>query len=90
MQKESDKNQKIIKTGNSAALTIPSNFFKALNLQIGDQVQTLLDYYEGSITYKFVDVRQLRLGEASLGEGKASLVDNCLEKGKKNVKNTKL
>ncbi|MEK7611090.1 MAG: AbrB/MazE/SpoVT family DNA-binding domain-containing protein [Patescibacteria group bacterium] len=84
MNKEAEaRTQKIIKTGNSAALTIPAGFIKALNLKVGDQVLTQLDFYEGSITYKFVDIRQLRF-------------DNPLErtsllvKDKKNGKNTRL
>lgn len=77
------RTQKIIKTGNSAALTIPAGFIKTLNLKVGDQAITRLDFYEGSITYKFVDIRQLRF-------------DNPLErtpllvKDKKSDKNTRL
>lgn len=53
--------QKIIRTGHSAALTIPAKFFKALNLRIGDHVATASDYMAGTLTYKFQEIRQLRL-----------------------------
>ncbi len=55
--------QKIIKTGNSAAVTIPAEMLKSLNLQIGDQVEAKMGFAEGSITYTFPEVRQLRLEE---------------------------
>lgn len=53
--------QKIIRTGHSAALTIPAKFFKDLNLRIGDRVATAPDYIAGTLTYKFQEIRQLRL-----------------------------
>lgn len=55
--------QKIIKTGNSAALTIPSELLKSLNLQIGDRAEAKMDFEKGSITYTFSEIRQLRLDE---------------------------
>lgn len=84
MNKEAKaRTQKIIKTGNSAALTIPVGFIKTLNLKIGDKAMTRLDFYEGSITYKFVDIRQLHFDNPL--EGPPPLV-----KDKKNGKNTRL
>lgn len=53
--------QKIIRTGHSAALTVPAEFFNALNLRIGDHAEMTADYITGAITYKFQEVRQLRL-----------------------------
>lgn len=61
--------QKIIRTGHSAALTIPAKFFKDLNLRIGDHAETISDYLEGSLTYKFQEVRQLRLGTPTASSG---------------------
>ena len=55
--------QKIIKTGNSAALTIPSELLKVLNLEIGDKAEAKMDFEKGSITYTFSEIRQLRLKE---------------------------
>jgi len=56
--------QKIIKTGNSAAVTIPSEMLKSLDLKIGDKAEAKMNFDEGSITYIFPEVRQLRLAEA--------------------------
>ncbi len=56
--------QKIIKTGNSAAVTVPSEMLKSLNLQIGDKAEAKINFAEGSITYIFPEIRQLRLEEA--------------------------
>jgi antitoxin component of MazEF toxin-antitoxin module len=55
--------QKIIKTGNSAAVTIPAEILKALNLQIGDRTEAKMSFADGSITYTFPEIRQLRLEE---------------------------
>ncbi len=57
------KSQKIIKTGNSAAVTIPSELLKSLNLQIGDRAEAKMDFEKGSVTYTFPNIRQLRLKE---------------------------
>jgi len=57
------KSQKIIKTGNSAAVTVPSEMLKSLNLQIGDKAEALMDLAKGAITYTFPEIRQLRLEE---------------------------
>jgi len=56
--------QKIIKTGNSAAVTIPAEMLKSLDLQIGDRANAKMNFAEGSITYVFPEIRQLRLEEA--------------------------
>ena len=57
------KSQKIIKTGNSAAVTIPSEMLKSLNLRIGDKAEARMNFTEGSVTYTFPEIRQLRLKE---------------------------
>jgi antitoxin component of MazEF toxin-antitoxin module len=56
--------QKIIKTGNSAAVTIPAEMLKALNLQIGDKTEAKMNFADGSISYSFPEIRQLRLEES--------------------------
>ena len=53
--------QKIIKTGNSAAVTIPVEFFDALSLRYGDRVEAKMNYQKGTITFKFLNGRQLPL-----------------------------
>lgn len=55
--------QKVIKTGNSAALTIPSEFVKDLGIRIGDPVKTILEKDKGRIIYHFSGVKQLPLSE---------------------------
>jgi len=67
MTQKSQKSQKIIKTGNSAAVTIPSEMLKSLNLRIGDKAETLMDLAKGAITYTFPEIRQLRLDELKRG-----------------------
>ena len=56
-------NQKVIKTGNSVALTIPAEFVKDLGIRVGDPVKTLLDKDKGKITYSFSGAKQLPLSE---------------------------
>ncbi|MEA2020270.1 MAG: AbrB/MazE/SpoVT family DNA-binding domain-containing protein [Patescibacteria group bacterium] len=58
--------QKIIKTGNSAAVTIPAEFLEALCLKIGDSAEAKVDFEQGTITYKFPDGRQLPLEGADV------------------------
>lgn len=53
--------QKIIRTGNSAAVTLPSELVKTLNLRIGDSVEVDINYVKGEITFKFPSARQLPL-----------------------------
>lgn len=53
--------QKIIKAGNSLAVTIPSQFVKKLGLKSGHQV-TVMPYFEkNQITYTFTNSSQLPL-----------------------------
>ncbi len=60
--------QKIIRTGNSAALTIPKDFFQQLGLKIGDAVEVEFDARHGRITYKFLSPRQLKLTRLNRSE----------------------
>ncbi len=61
--------QKIIKTGNSAAVTIPVEIFDALCLRYGDPAEATLDSEAGTITYRFPNGRQLPLSASeSAGE----------------------
>lgn len=56
--------EKIIKTGHSAAVTIPVEFMRALSLKIGDKVKALMNFENGTITYSFPENRQLKLKES--------------------------
>jgi antitoxin component of MazEF toxin-antitoxin module len=53
--------QKIIRTGNSAAVTLPAEFIKILNLRIGDPVEVAINHVKGEITFRFPSARQLPL-----------------------------
>lgn len=55
--------QKIIKTGNSVAVTIPAEMSRSLNLRVGDKAEAKMNFSEGSIVYSFPDIRQLRFEE---------------------------
>lgn len=56
--------QKIIRTGNSAAVTIPFEIMQSLNLKIGDEVKAKMDFERGALTFIFPEVRQLRLNQS--------------------------
>jgi antitoxin component of MazEF toxin-antitoxin module len=53
--------QKIFKTGNSLAVTVPSQFVQALGLHPGATVKTKLEISKLKITYEFSGTRQLPL-----------------------------
>ncbi len=53
--------QKIIRTGNSVAVTLPAELVKILNLRIGDPVEVTINYVRGEITFRFPSARQLPL-----------------------------
>lgn len=58
--------QKVIKTGNSTAVTIPSAFVKDLGIRIGDQVKVQVDPEKGRVIYLFSGVKQLPLSASFL------------------------
>lgn len=62
--------QKVIKTGNSAAVTIPAEFVKDLGVRIGDQVKVRLEKDKGKVIYTFSGAKQLSLGESFLRRAK--------------------
>lgn len=45
--------RKVIKTGNSLAITIPSKSIKDFNIREGDPVSIKINYSKASITYLF-------------------------------------
>lgn len=53
--------QKVIKTGHSAAVTIPSDFVRSMGIKIGDSVAIETRPETGKIIYKFKGARQLLL-----------------------------
>ena len=52
---------KIIKSGNSLALTLPAKLVKALGLKAGDPVNIVTPLDQSQITYQFIKPSQLSL-----------------------------
>jgi antitoxin component of MazEF toxin-antitoxin module len=58
-----DKIRKVIKTGNSLALTLPNKIIKSFDIKEGDLAQYKVNTSKTSITYTFTGhPRQLSLG----------------------------
>jgi len=55
--------QKIIKTGNSLVVVIPSNFVKSTGIKKGDVVNAKTNIAKCKITYTFSGYQQLSLEE---------------------------
>ncbi len=55
--------QKVIKTGNSLAVTIPSFFVKICGVKPSDEVRVKVETQKGKITYYFSTIKQLPLSE---------------------------
>ena len=53
--------QKVFKTGNSLAVTIPSDFAKSVGVRSGDQTKVRLEPDKGKVTYFFSGAKQLPL-----------------------------
>jgi len=62
--------QKIIKTGNSAAVTVPAAFVQTIGIKIGDQVKVRTDIKNRQVIYRFSGVQQLALNEGFLKSAK--------------------
>lgn len=54
-------NQKVFRTGNSLAVTIPSEFASTAGIQAGDEVNVKEDPSEAKITLQFSGTQQLPL-----------------------------
>jgi len=52
---------KVIKTGNSLAVTIPSEFSQSIGLKPGDEVSVSVDLSKAVLTYTFSNSSQLPL-----------------------------
>lgn len=55
------KDQKIIKSGNSLVVTLPSSLVKSLGLRAGDVVKVKVPLDQAQIVYRFDSPRQLSL-----------------------------
>lgn len=53
--------QKIIKAGNSLAITIPSRFVKAVGIKLGDDVDIAIDTDHATLKLHFQGIKQLSL-----------------------------
>lgn len=53
--------QKIIKTGNSLAVTIPSQFAKTVGIKAGQEVLVKIEPETGKVIYSFSGTKQLPL-----------------------------
>ena len=53
--------QKVIKSGNSLAITIPSHFVNTVGVKLGAEVEVTTSPEEGKITIHFSGVKQLSL-----------------------------
>ncbi len=62
--------QKIIKTGNSLAVTIPSRFAQSLGLKSGGDVEVEIEPETGQIVYTFSGTKQLPLSQGLLRKKK--------------------
>ncbi|MDP3954751.1 MAG: AbrB/MazE/SpoVT family DNA-binding domain-containing protein [bacterium] len=62
--------QKVIRTGNSVAVTLPSEFVKDLGIHVGDLVRVRIEKDKGKIIFSFTGVKQLPLDEKFLQKSK--------------------
>jgi len=46
--------RKVIKTGNSLAVTIPAEFIKALGVKVGDEAEFVVSEQHSKMTVKFL------------------------------------
>lgn len=62
--------QKVFKTGNSLAVTIPAGFISSVGVRSGDKVQVREEREKGRITYQFLGAQQLPLDEVFFSRAK--------------------
>lgn len=55
--------QKVIRTGNSLAVTIPSEFVRSIGIRASDTVKVEIEQDKGRITYHFSGAKQLPLSD---------------------------
>ncbi len=58
--------QIVFKTGNSLAVTVPSDFAKSLGIRPGDLVRVNCEDDKGKLTFVFSGAKQLPLSETFL------------------------
>lgn len=57
--------QKVLKVGNSLAVTLPSRVVKSLSIKAGDEIEAVQTETD-SITYRFINPQQLSLSQMKL------------------------
>ena len=55
--------QKVIRTGHSLAVTIPSGFVKSVGIRPGDSVKVMVEEDKGTMLCSFSGAKQLPLSE---------------------------
>lgn len=55
--------QKVIRTGNSLAVTIPADFVRSVGVRAGDTVRVNMEEDRGIVTYAFSGAKQLPLAD---------------------------
>lgn len=55
--------QKIIKTGNSLVVTVPSDFVKSVGIKASDEVKVKVSPEKAEVTYIFSGLKQLPLAK---------------------------
>lgn len=53
--------QKVMKTGNSIGVTIPSQFVKSVGVKVGDEVKVKTNLSSGQVIYTFKGAKQLSI-----------------------------
>jgi len=56
--------QKVIKTGNSLAVTIPNKFVRTMAIKQGDEVRVEKRPDRGTLTYSFAGAHQLAISDS--------------------------
>jgi antitoxin component of MazEF toxin-antitoxin module len=62
--------QKIIRTGNSLAVTIPADFARAVGIKAGQEVLAKSKPENGQMVYTFFGAKQLPLSKSFIKRGK--------------------
>ena len=58
--------QKVIKAGNSTAVTVPAEFVNKVGIKIGDVVDVKTKIETGKVIYTFSGIRQLAIKQSLL------------------------
>ena len=63
--------QKVLRTGNSTAVTVPAKFVKTVGVKVGDTVKVKTRSDTGEVIYTFSGIHQLRLPQKPSPANKA-------------------